>query len=174
MGKNVGVVLSAAFNQDRSTNSQWYAQARSGLQSLAEELPIAMALGYVRRLLRPGNALRQGTSDLSLLSLVFLDQFIGDVVFINIGHISDRLLADPSRGNDLDVVKPDIRIKSTLLSFLPQFLNTAWPGVVSGKRKENFVARSHRVTFEKSIPEESHDHRFDAIRNCRALIEAAS
>ena len=85
------------------------------------------------RLLRPGHALRQAGGALLSLDPLFLNQFIGDVVLIDVSHIGDRFLADPSGGDDLDVVKPNVRIKPALRRFLPEFLNTGWAAILGGK-----------------------------------------
>ena len=65
-------------------------------------------------LLRLRNALRLAVAKLLSLSPLFFDQFISNVVLINVSHIGDRFLADSSCGDDLDVVEPNVRIKPAL------------------------------------------------------------
>ena len=70
-------------------------------------------------LLGPGNGLSAAAADLLLLSTLFFNQLIGDIVFVDVGHVGHGFLADPSSGDDLDIIKPDISVNPrTAASFL--------------------------------------------------------
>ena len=56
---------------------------------------------------------------------LLLDQRICHVVLVDVGHVGHRLLPDPFRGDDLDLVEPDVRIEPLLFGFFPEFLDAA-------------------------------------------------
>jgi len=85
---------------------------------------------YSGRPLMLGIVVARVSPNFFLLGLLFLNQFVRDVVFIDVGDVGHRLFTDPFPGNDLDVIEPDVGIEPTLLSFLLKLLDTTRSCVV--------------------------------------------
>jgi len=82
--------------------------------------------------------------DVFLLKLPFLirsirDQAVGDIIFVNIAHVLDRLPPDFLGRRDLHIVKPDIRVKPHFRGFSAEPRDHCRPGIVAGKGKQHFV-----------------------------------
>ena len=79
----------------------------------------------------------RGSGDRGLFGRIRLfNQLIGDVVLVDVAHISHGFLAYPRCCHPLDIVEPQIRVKPFRLRFAPQPPDCAWPHVVRGQRKQ--------------------------------------
>ena len=67
------------------------------------------------------------------LGSAFFQQRRRDIVLVDVRDVGHRLFPDPSSGDDLDVVEPDVRIKPALLRLLLERQDLAWSGVVRRK-----------------------------------------
>ena len=67
------------------------------------------------------------------------DQAVGDVVFVDVADVRDRLETDPLRGGAFNIVEPQIGIEASLLRFTTELSQTSGPGVVGGKYHQHLV-----------------------------------
>src|SRR5438067_2943608 len=85
-----------------------------------------------------------------LLLTDLLRQLIADVIFKYIAYVRRRLDPDFLRCHKLNVVEPLVRIQSAAGRQLAHPRDTAWPGVVTGKREERTIRLAKAWVFEIS------------------------
>ena len=104
-----------------------------------------------RRLRRCGRT-RRGRlrrADRGLFGRVCLfNQLIGDVIFVDVTHISHGFLADPRCSHPLDIVEPQVGVELFRLRFAPQRLDFDWPRVVRGESKQVAFCSSNGMSLK--------------------------
>jgi hypothetical protein len=77
----------------------------------------------------------------SLTSFLLLqrDQFVGDVIFVDIRDVSDGLDPDAGGGEHFHVVKPRVGIETFLRSCSAQSVHASRSGVIGSESEKQFV-----------------------------------
>src|SRR5215472_8310543 len=72
---------------------------------------------------------------------LFLRELISDIVLINVADIHHRDLANIFSGHQLNISKPDIRIKPLYFGLPAKLCDSVWPCIVAGEDKQGTVHR---------------------------------
>jgi hypothetical protein len=70
------------------------------------------------------------------------DHFVGQIVFVDITHVLNRLSADLPCSDQFHVVEPTIAIEALFLCFFPQAGNSGGPCIVRGASEQPLVVWS--------------------------------
>ena len=83
-------------------------------------------------------------------------QLIAHEVLEDVAHIRDGFTPDPARRDDLNMVKPAIRIVAVLDGFLTVAVYLCWSGVVGAEAEQPLIKRANLFIAEVTIGQESH------------------
>ena len=92
---------------------------------------------------------------LLVLRTLLLDHLVGQVVFVDIADVLDRLTADLFRGDDFDIAESDIGVKPPPGGELAQLRDPTRPRIVGGKNEKPFIEGVHGLIGEVLIHHEA-------------------
>jgi hypothetical protein len=71
------------------------------------------------------------------------DEFVSDVVFVDIGDVVDGFLADAGSSNEFHIVHPDVGVEPFLSGLRSQLLHASRTTIVGGEGEEHLVEVIH-------------------------------
>jgi len=132
----------------KAVNSRDRNFTRAKMKRRLAEVDASIDRFMVRNELRTEWSITLGT----LSTLIDVEgQFIRNPVLINIADILHSFTANALGSDDFHVVKPDIGVQSHLYGFLAQLYDSAWPCIVSSKRKQGLFFLTHVRVVEIGI-----------------------
>src|SRR5208283_2541364 len=91
-----------------------------------------------RELLSVGSTRRQSFGLLPEFSLLHR-QLVSNVILVDVGNVSDRLLANVLGRDQFNIVEPHVGIKARIGCLFAQPGDTIWSGVIAGKDKKGLI-----------------------------------